>query len=302
MTMRIVYLAKGARGVACLDHMLRSGYAPVAVAHAADPVEPELAALVSECGATLIDGVRPREQAFVEQVAGFEPHLLIMAGYNRIIGRELLSVPRHGVLNLHGGRVPGYRGAAPINWQIINGETEGACTVLYADEGVDTGPVLDEARYPIGPNEDAAQILQRTIELFPPLLVGVLDQFAAGSPPPGRAQKRDAGTWWCRRFPEDGLIDWPQMTAGQVHNLVRALVDPYPNAHTHLDGELLPILRTRLPSRDVRGRPGRVLGREADMVLVGCRDRAIGVVKVKDRQGQVKPAREMLHLYAMLGQ
>ena len=139
----------------------------------------------------------------------------------------MFDLPPLGTINLHGGKLPEYRGAAPINWQIINGETSGGCSIIYVDEGIDTGDIIAQEIYPIEAHDTHASILEKTLEIFPRLLIQVLEQIENGTV---KAQKQDphAGSYYIRRYPSDSEINWDRLTDIQVHNLVRGMFGPYP--------------------------------------------------------------------------
>ena len=157
-----------------------------------------------------------------------------MSGYTQILKKPVLEWPTIGVINLHGGKLPEYRGGSPINWQIINGESEGGVAVHFVDEGIDTGAILASETFPIGENETAGEIYDKTIKIFPDLMIRVIRELEIGIHQVQK-QKLSDGTYYCKRLPRDGRIDWSSMSARQVHDLVRALNGPsYPGAFTYL--------------------------------------------------------------------
>lgn len=311
MPSRFIYFAKGARGEVCLRALLEAGYQPLAVVNPADSFRSALLELCQTANVPLIEGDAPNSPQTMEQLRGYGAELFIMAGYNRILKDELLALPARGVINLHGGKLPDYRGAAPINWQIIRGETTLGCTVLYADAGIDTGNIIAERTYELLPDQTAADAVTRTLAIFPNMLLEVMARLDAGDSLEGKPQDLSAGATFGRRFPEDSAIDWAEQSAEQVHNFVRALVDPYPNAFTYQRAresadskpQLVRIIKSSLPERTMIGKPGRVLGFDGSAALIGCKDRALRVelLRLGVEEQTIIPARQALTIYDQLG-
>lgn len=276
--MRIVYFGNGPRGVRCLEALRTAGEQIAAVVGHPGPATDVVSWAIAH-GLPTLQPDRINDPSTVEALRALGADLFVLSGYSRILKPAVFELPPAGCINLHGGKLPEYRGCAPINWQIINGETVGGCCILYVDAGIDTGDILAQVRYEIGPDDTAADVVDRQLALFPRLLLDVIAQIKNGT---ARAlpQDRSAGCQYLRRHPEDGLVDWSALTARQVHDLVRALFDPYPNAFTYLGARKVRLRRTRLIRPPIRGVPGRVvLGREEGMVVC-CRDEALLVVEV----------------------
>ncbi len=311
MPSRFIYFAKGARGEVCLRALLKAGYQPLAVVNPADSYRSALLELCQTANVPLIEGDAPNSPQTMEQIRGYDADLFIMAGYNRILKEELLALPARGVINLHGGKLPDYRGTAPINWQIIHGETTLGCTILYADAGIDTGNIIAERTYELRPDQTAADAVTKTLAIFPDMLLEVMAKLNAEDSLEGKPQDLSAGATFGRRFPEDSEIDWPGQTAAQVHNFVRALADPYPNAFTYrtpreisdAQPRIIRIIKTSLSERTMIGKPGRVLGFDGSAALIGCKDRALRVesLRLGVEDQTIIPAREVLTIYDQLG-
>ncbi len=251
-----------------------------------------LAALAAEAGAAHEVNDRPRKPETLERVRAFDADLFVLAGYTRILPPALIEMPRRGVVNLHGGRIPDYRGCAPIPWQILRGETTLGLTVLYADAGIDTGDVLAEETYELAPEEGATEAVARTLERFPVMLVNVLRGLEAGTLQ-GRPQDLSAGAYYTRRHPEDGAIDCCLQTAEEIFHLIRALRSPYPGAFAWRGNEQIVLQRARLLEETVIGVPGHVPLKRPDGVVLCARDRGLLVTEVREGESLV-PARDRL--------
>ena len=284
--MKIVYFSQGERGRVCLENLLQSHHRVVGVV-AAD-ADPFLEQLCARNGLTLCVEPKPNTPAFADRLRSFDADVFVCSGYSRILKPLIFTIPPRGTLNLHGGRLPEYRGAAPINWQIINGEAVGGCCVLFMDEGIDTGPIARQELYPIAEDDTHRSVLDRTLRMFPRLLREVLDELEAGTLRV-MEQRRDEGCHYSRRFPDDSRIDWSRQTDRDVHNLVRGMQGPYPHAFTMWRDEKVEIERTRPLVEAVCGTPGRVALTNGDGVIVICRNRGILVDQIRFRGACLSP-------------
>src|SRR5215471_7537065 len=174
-----------------------------------------------------------------------------------ILPKSVIDVPRRGCVNLHGGLLPHYRGPHVMQWAIINGETETGVTLHYVDAGIDTGPVIAEARFPIEPEDDALIVRGKLREAGTRLLRTWWPAIADGTAP--RApQDESRAKYYPLRTPEDGRIDWTA-PAATIHNLVRALAPPWPGAFTTLGRDTLILRRVALANGgDASAPPGIV--------------------------------------------
>ncbi|CAA7617723.1 methionyl-tRNA formyltransferase [Magnetospirillum sp. SS-4] len=161
-------------------------------------------------------------------ILSLAPALGVIASYSRILWPEVLTRFPLGVINLHGGPLPAYRGANVLQWAIINGEASTAATLHYVDSGVDTGPVIAASRVPIAPTDSAVDVQGRLTVASAALLTEWLPRAMAGRVP-ASPQPESAARTWPRRRPEDGCIDW-SWPDERIYNLVRALVAPWPGA------------------------------------------------------------------------
>lgn len=278
--MKIVFAGNKERGAACLRAVLAAGHHVAAVVVHSGAGTGAVALEARAHGLPVLDPSDVNAPETVAAVAALEADAVVLAGYGQIVRRELLDVARLGCINLHGGRLPQYRGSSPLNWALINGETEIGISVIQVDEGVDTGDVLGERRLPVGPDDTIADVQKRANEQFPGLLLEVLDLVERGAATP-RRQDEAAAVYWPLRFPDDGLILWDALDARAVHNHVRALTDPFPGAFTFHDGRRVRLLRSRQAEGDVRGEPGRVYRVGEDGLLVCASDRCLWVTAAR---------------------
>lgn len=193
-----------------------------------------VAQLAAEHGVPSAAPADPNSEAWIARVRALAPDYLLSFYYRLLLGERLLACARWGALNMHGSLLPKYRGRAPVNWAIVNGETETGATLHYMVAKPDAGAIIAQQRVPIGIDATALGVSRAVAEAASALLSGVLPQLAAG-PPPGRAMDLSRGSYFGRRTPEDGRIDWAR-PAARIHDLIRAVAPPFPGAFSEADG------------------------------------------------------------------
>jgi methionyl-tRNA formyltransferase len=289
----ILYLGHGVRGVHCLRALLEVREPVAGVIGHPGSERSELAEVAAGARVPFLAPASPNAAETLAFVRALGAPLAVMSGYAKIVKKAFLACFEGGVVNLHGGPLPGYRGGSPLNWQILRGEREIGLSLLFTEEGVDAGPVLASERFALGPDETIDEVVAKTLPRFSRMLLEVLEARRRGALRPV-PQDAGAARYFAKRLPEDGFIDWRTLTAQQVHDLVRALSGSYPGAFTFHGGRKLVIETTRRLDETVVAPPGRVLGRRAGGVAVACADRALLVLAARDASGRVAPARELL--------
>ena len=179
----------------------------------------------------------------VQAMRDLKPDILVTVAFGQILKKEVLTMAPHGVLNVHGSLLPKYRGAAPINWAIINGETTTGVTTMYSDVGVDTGKMLLKREMEITPEMHAEDLAEAMSFVGADLLVETLDKLMSGNIE-AQEQDNDAATFAPRLTKDMGIIDWSK-PANEIRNLVRGLF-PWPGTSTFLDGHSVKIVATQL--------------------------------------------------------
>ncbi len=198
---------------------------------------------------------RIRRAANPELLAGFEADLMVVVGYGQIIPQTIIDLPKYGILNVHASLLPKYRGAAPIQWAVANGERETGVTIMQIDAGLDTGDMLCSASLAIHPAETAPELSGRLAPLGATLLIEAIHQIETGTARP-RKQDDAAATLAPILKKEDGQIDWAR-PAGVIYNRLRGFT-PWPGAYTTFRGNQLSVTRAR-PAEYTGLLPGRLL-------------------------------------------
>jgi methionyl-tRNA formyltransferase len=198
------------------------------------------------------------------------PDAVAIIAYGQIISQRLIDIPRFGWVNLHASLLPKYRGAAPINWAIINGETRTGLTTMQIDAGLDSGPILLQTESEIGPDETAPELALRLAEAGAPLLLESLRGLERDEITP-RQQNHAQATLAPLLKKEHGKIDW-SLTAVEIYNRIRGL-DPWPGAFTSFRGKLCHVWGRPAPASSGPAREKTALGtlvRHSDELYVAC--------------------------------
>lgn len=239
---RAVVFAYSEVGYRCLQTLLDAGVGvPLVLTHEDSPSEKpwfgSVARLAAERGIETAAPSDPAAPRWRERIGALAPEYLFSFYYRRMLDPRLIACARRGALNMHGSLLPKYRGRAPVNWAILNGETETGATLHYMVAKPDAGPIVAQARVPIGIDDTALVVSRAVAEAAAKLLERELPRLAAGAPV-GREMDLSKGSYFGGRSPEDGRIHWDQ-SAASVHNLIRAVAPPFPGAFTELDGRRL---------------------------------------------------------------
>lgn len=215
-------------------------------------------------------------------IAALAPDLIVVGEYHFLLKREVFELARYGTINMHGAPLPRYRGAHPINWMIINGETKGAVTCHYIAEGLDNGDIIDQYCFPILETETAYQVRPKIETTGRRLLVDVLRRFRDQGRLAGTPQDEKQALYTPPRKPEDGLIDW-NMPPKRVYDFVRALTRPYPGAFALHNGKKVHLWKVEPPGQGMAvpchsARPGKVLAAANGALKVAVAGGAVLIV------------------------
>lgn len=227
----------------------------------------------------------------VERVRSLAPAFIFSFYYRTMISAELLAIPRQGALNLHGSYLPRYRGRVPVNWAVINGETETGATLHYMVEKPDAGDIVDQERVAIAFSDTARDVFGAVTDAAVAVIARawpLLRDGTASRTPMNLAE----GGYCSGRTPADGLIDWTK-SAVQIYNLIRGVTHPYPGAFTWLDGRRVTIWQAW--PMEGSGRPGHILSHNPLLVAAGQ-----GVLEIRSLQlegGQEYSAAEFVMHY-----
>ena len=235
-------------GARCLGALLESDVSvPLVVTHEDDPNEQRWFASVAEvaraAGSEVLTPADPGDPALLARLESLHPDFLFSFYYRRMLPAAVLACARRGALNMHGSLLPKYRGRAPVNWAVLNGETETGASLHYMVAKPDAGDLLDQQPVAIGPDDTAVLVAGRVADAAVAVLRRTLPALLAGTAV-GRPLDLAQGSYFGGRKPADGefSLEWP---AARIHNLVRAVAPPFPGAFTRLAGTELRVHSTR---------------------------------------------------------
>lgn len=272
--MKIVYMGTPDIAVPCLRWLAESKHQVAAVytqpdrpkgrGHHTVPTAVKAAAQSYEIPVYQPLSLRKGEdaQAVIENLREIAPDVIVVMAYGQILPKEVLEIPVHGCINLHASLLPAYRGAAPIQWAIMNGETETGITVMQMAEGLDTGDMLWKKQIVIGSEETAAELHDRLAILAAQALAEAFDALEQGELHP-EVQDDARSSYAVRITKEMSALDFAK-PALQLHDLIRGIT-----GYTILDGKRLKVYGSRVVE-DVSGQPGTIV--DADRFLVACGD------------------------------
>jgi methionyl-tRNA formyltransferase len=250
---------------------------------------PPVKELAERHGLPVLQPLKVRAPEFIDIMREMKPDLIVVVAFGQVLPKALLEIPKYGCINVHASLLPRYRGAAPINYCIINGETETGVTTMLMDVGLDTGDMLVKKVTAIDPEEDTQSLHDRLSALGADSLDETLDLLCTGSLAPEK-QDDSLSCYAPMLKKENGLIDWdrdPQV----IKNLVRGMT-PWPGAFTYLDEKFLKIYRLRIG--DGTGSPGTVLAVGKDGIEVACAGGSVILEEVQLEGKKRLPVREFL--------
>lgn len=218
----------------------------------------------------------------VGDLKNLAPDIMVTCAFGQILSQEIIDIAPRGIINVHASLLPKYRGAAPIQYSVINGDTETGVTIMQTEAGIDTGDILSVEKTPIDPDETAGELFERLSELGAKLIVETLDKIEAGKITPVKQDETKA-THVKMLTRETGKIDWTK-SAKDIKNLVRG-TNPWPAAHTFLNGKTLKIFAVNTLDGDFDGQIGEVLRADKKLV-VKCGQGAVEILEIQSDGGK----------------
>ncbi len=305
-SLRIVFMGTPAFAVASLDALCKAGCHIVGVITAPDKpkgrgltLQPSAVKTYAvEKGLPILQPVKLKDPDFLQALDNWKADLQVVVAF-RMLPEVVWNRPRLGTINLHGSLLPQYRGAAPINWAIMDGNKETGVTTFLLQQEIDTGQILLNTPIEIGPDETAGELHDKMKEIGAALLVKTVQQWADGSIAPIPQSDVTAADLPLRQAPkltkETGQIDWNR-SALAIHNLVRGL-SPSPCAYTRLNGKLLKIVRARPLLQERSLRSGQIATDEKTYLHFGCGEGALEILWLQLEGKKKMPVIEFLKGY-----
>jgi methionyl-tRNA formyltransferase len=275
---------------------------------------PPVKSIALQLGLPVLQPARARDEQFIAELRALKPDLIVVVAYGHILPQTILDLPEFGCLNVHTSLLPKYRGAAPIQWAIANGETETGVTIMKMDAGLDTGPIISQRHLPILPEDNSATLHDRLARLGAELLAQTIPDFVAGKIQP-QPQPVEGVSHAPKIKKEDGRIDW-NLPAKTIWNRLRAFT-PWPGAFTfwlgvppsggngiHIGGPpeggtpnkprpiLLKIWKAEIVEQS--GGAGEILSADKNGITVGCGNNALRILELQREGGRRMNAAEFM--------
>lgn len=209
---------------------------------------------------------KAKDQVFIDQVKSYNPDLIVVAAYGKILPKQLLDIPKFGAINVHTSLLPKYRGAAPIQRAILNGESKTGVTIMQIAETLDTGDIILQQEVAIEAKDNAETLLDKLFQVGASLLLKAIEQFKNNAVK--RIPQNDHDATYAELITkETGEIDWKR-SAIEIKNQVRALI-PWPTAHTYFERKILKIWEAEAVSQKHEFTPGQVFEKDKN-IYVAC--------------------------------
>lgn len=290
--MRVVFMGTPDFAVGTLEELIKAGHEIIGVVTQPDKPKGRGKTLMP----TPVKGValkhqipvyqpkKVREKEFTEALRNLSPDVIVVAAFGQIITKEILEIPRFGCINVHASLLPAYRGAAPIQWAVINGEKESGVTIMQMDEGLDTGDMIDKVVVPLAQDETGGSLFDKLSQAGARLCVKVLKDLEEGKAVREKQPEESTTPYASMISKKMGEINWSQ-PAGSIEQLIRGL-DPWPSAYTKLQGKTLKLWKARVvEEKQEKGRPGEVVQVEKEAFFVQTGE---GILKIEELQMEGK--------------
>ena len=222
--------------------------------------------------------IRAKEESFVNEIKNLNPDVIVVVAYGQLLSKEFLDIPKYGCINVHVSLLPKYRGAAPINWVIINGEQKTGVSTMFMDEGLDSGDVILQSEFKLDDEITAGELHDKMTVEGSELLCETLDLIKEGKAP-RTPQNHDEFTYAPIMDKKLGHVDFSK-TAREIHNLVRG-VNPWPSAYTTYMDKKMKIWKTKVLNEISIKEPGTIIKVDKEGIRVSTKDKVILITEIQ---------------------
>ena len=281
--MRIVFMGTPDFSVPALKALVEAGHEVAAVVTQPDrprgrgkelqmtPVKVQALAY----GIPVYQPEKVKDPAFVEILRNLQPEVIVVIAFGQILSRDILDLPPYGCINIHASLLPKYRGAAPIQWAVIDGEKETGVTTMMMDVGLDTGDMLEKTIIPLDPKETGGSLFDKLSQAGGPLILSTLEKLKAGTAV--RTPQTDEDSTYAKMLTKSlGQIDW-SMEAAAIERLIRGL-DPWPSAYTFVHGKTVKIWDADVLKESSDGAaPGQIIRTDPHSLIVAAGEALLSI-------------------------
>ncbi|MCH1961012.1 MULTISPECIES: methionyl-tRNA formyltransferase [Romboutsia] len=278
--MRIVFMGTPEIALGCLQKIIDEKHEVIGVITQPDKPQnrgkklgmPPVKELALKYDIPVYQPLKARDEEFVNVLKELNPDVIVVVAYGQILPKSILDIPKFGCINVHVSLLPKYRGAAPINWVIINGEEKTGVTTMYMDEGLDTGDMILQKEFALDNEITAGELHDKMMVVGAETLKETLDLIEKGCAPRTK-QNHDEFSYAPMMDKSLGNIDFNK-SAKDIHNLVRG-VNPWPSAYTTYDGKTMKVWKTKVLNEESQKAPGTILSVDKDGIKVSTLDKVI---------------------------
>lgn len=221
---------------------------------------------------------KARDEEFVEILREINPDVIVVVAYGQILPESILNIPKYGCINVHGSLLPKYRGAAPIQWAVLDGEEKTGITTMYMEKGLDTGDMIDKAEIVLDPKETAGTLHDKLMEIGANLLLETLEKLENETAV--RIKQNDSESCYASMLTKEmGQIDFSK-SACEIECLIRGM-NPWPSAYTSLNGKTLKVWEAEVLTENSGEEPGTVIDVTKDAIVAACKEGALKLLEVQ---------------------
>lgn len=283
--MRILFMGTPDFSVPALTSLVESSHEVIGVVTQPDKPKgrgkalgmPPVKEKALEYGIQVYQPVKARDEAFMDEIRRLSPDVAVVIAFGQILTKAFLEIPRYGCINIHASLLPRLRGAAPIQWAVINGEKKSGVTIMQMDAGIDTGDMLLKKEVELEPKETAGTLHDKLMKLGGPLVLEVLSQAEKGVLKPEK-QKEEESSYVKALDKSLGMLDFNR-PAHELERLIRGL-NPWPSAYTRLGDKTLKIWDADV-DENRQGRPGEIIEIGRDYILVAAGEGALSIKELQ---------------------
>lgn len=284
--MRVIFMGTPDFAVGTLEAIIEAGHEVVLAVTQPDKPKGRSGQLqfppVKECALAhnipVFQPVKIREQQNVEELAKYNPDIIIVVAFGQIVSKEILDMPKYGCVNVHASLLPKYRGAAPIQWAVINGDEVTGVTTQRMDAGVDTGDIIETAQIKIAEDETGGSLFDRLALLGAKLCVETMEKIENGEAV-YTPQNHEEATHTKKIEKELGNVDFTK-SAKEIECLIRGL-NPWPSAYTHLNGKTLKLWKAKVVDENTDKKPGTIVRVTKDELLVQTKEGLLSLLEIQ---------------------
>lgn len=284
--MRVLFMGTPDISTGCLQKLIDEKYEIIGVVTQPDKPQnrgkklgmPPVKELALKYDIPVYQPLKAREDGFVETLKELNPDIIVVVAFGQILPKSILDIPKLGCINVHVSLLPKYRGAAPINWVIINGEQKTGVTTMYMDEGLDTGDMILTEEFDLNDEITAGELHDKMRDIGADVLIKTLNQIENGTAP-RIPQNHEEFTYAPIMNKSLGKIDWSK-SAREIHNLIRG-VNPWPSAYTNYKDSTMKIWKTEVLNENSDKEPGTILEVDKDGMKVSTKDDVILVKEIQ---------------------